>query len=83
MPKVKLGCSEFDVNSEEIDASRCGVSEADCVAFAARMTTGEISRLRTLNLVSFILWFFESWLLYLLFHIFLLSCMFHTIFIHP
>ncbi len=54
MPKVKLGCSEFDVNSEEIDASRCGVSDADCVAFAARMKTGRISRVKTLNLVRLI-----------------------------
>ena len=57
MPTVKLGSKnwgkEFDVDSEEIDASCCGVSDADCVAFAARMRTGEISRVKTLNLVSF------------------------------
>ena len=56
MPTVKLGRKEFDVDSEEIDASSCGVSDADCVAFAARMTTGEISRVKELNLVSFFLW---------------------------
>jgi hypothetical protein len=54
MAKVKLGRKEFDVNSEEIVASYCGVSDADCVAFAARMIIGEISRLKALNLVSFI-----------------------------
>ena len=53
MPTVKLGSKEFDVDSEEIDASDCGVSAADCVAFAARMTTGEISRVKKLLLVSF------------------------------
>jgi hypothetical protein len=54
VPKVKLGCEEFDVDSEEIDASSCGVSDADCVAFAALMKTGEISRVKKLNLVRFI-----------------------------
>jgi hypothetical protein len=54
MPKVKLGRKEFDVDSEVIDASWCDVSAADCVAFAARMRTGEISRVKTLNLVRFI-----------------------------
>ena len=58
MPTVKLGWNEFDVDSEEIDASGCGVSDADCVAFAARMTTGEISRVKILRLVSF----FVVWL---------------------
>ena len=53
MPKVKLGRRDFDVDGEEINASRCGVSAADCVAFAARMTTGEISRVKKLLLVSF------------------------------
>ena len=53
MPKVKLGRKKFDVDSEEINASGCGVSDADCVAFAARMRTGEISRVKILNLVSF------------------------------
>ena len=53
MPTVKLGSKEFDVDSEEIKANFCGVSAADCVAFAARMTTGEISRVKTLSLVSF------------------------------
>ena len=53
MPTVKLGRKEFDVDSEEIDAYDCDVSAADCVAFAARMRTGEISRVKKLNLVSF------------------------------
>jgi hypothetical protein len=53
MAKVKLGWKGFDVNSEKIDASRCEVSEADCVAFAARLKTGEI-RVKTLILVRFI-----------------------------
>ena len=55
MPKVNLGSEEFDVDSEEIDASCCRVSDADCVAFAARMRTGEISRVKKLELVSFVL----------------------------
>ena len=52
MAKVKLGSKEFDVDSEEIAASGCGVSDADCAAFAARMKTGEISRVKKLDLVS-------------------------------
>jgi hypothetical protein len=48
---VKLGCKEFDVDSEQIDAGSFGVSDADCVAFAARMQTGEISRVKKLYLV--------------------------------
>ncbi len=65
MPKVKVKLGrkdgvafEFDVDSERIDASDCGVSDADCVAFAARMRTGGISQLKILNLVSF----FVVWL---------------------
>jgi hypothetical protein len=54
MPKVKLGRKEFNVDSEEIDAQYCRVSATDCDAFAARMRTGEISRVATLNLVRFI-----------------------------
>ncbi len=60
MAKVKLGCEEFDVDSEHINAGDrlnanfYGVSDADCAAFAARMKTGEISRVKTLNLVRFI-----------------------------
>ena len=51
MAKVKLGTKEFDVGSEEIDASGRGVSAADCAELAARMKTGEISRVKKLNLV--------------------------------
>ena len=51
MAKVKLGRYEFDVDSDEINASFCGVTDADCVAFAARMKTGEISRVKRLYLV--------------------------------
>ncbi len=57
MPTVKLGSKEFDVDSEEIDANTCGVSAADCIAFAARMRTGEISRVKRLKLVSVCLCF--------------------------
>jgi hypothetical protein len=53
MPKVKLGIYEFDVDCEQIDASGCGVSAADCAAFAARMKSGEISKVKTLDLVRF------------------------------
>ncbi len=54
MAKVKLGSKEFGVDSEEINAYGWGVSDADCVAFAARMRTGEISRVKRLFLVRFI-----------------------------
>ena len=54
MSKVKLGSKEFDVDCEDIDAWNCGVSDADCIALAARMKTGEISRVKYLNLVRFI-----------------------------
>ncbi len=51
MPKFKLGRSEFDVDSKEINASRCGVSDADWVAFAKSIN---ISRVNRLYLVRFI-----------------------------
>jgi hypothetical protein len=51
MAKVKLGSKEFDVDSEEIDANCCHVTAADCVALAARMKSGEIRRLKRLELV--------------------------------
>ena len=53
MAEVKLGRKEFDVNSVEINASGCGASAADLALFADRMKTGEISRLKELNLVMF------------------------------
>ena len=46
-----MGRKEFDVDSEEINASCCGVTAADCVALAARMKSGEIRRLKKLWLV--------------------------------
>ena len=60
MATVKLGSLTFDVTSEVIHASGCGraggcgVTAADCSALAARMKTGEISRVKKLNLVRFI-----------------------------
>ena len=51
MAKVKLGSNEFDVDSEEIDAIGCGVTDADCVALAMRMKSGEMRRLKKLELV--------------------------------
>ncbi len=57
MANVKLGSKEFRVDSEEILAEKCGVSAADCTAFAARMKTGEISKVKKLALVRFILFF--------------------------
>ncbi len=54
MAKVKLGRKEFDVDSEEIDASWCGVTDADCAALAARMKSGEIRRVEKLQLVRFV-----------------------------
>ena len=49
MAKVKLGSKEFDVDSETIHAAY--VTDADCVALAAHMKSGEMRRLKTLNLV--------------------------------
>ena len=49
MAKVKLGSKEFDVDSETIHAAY--VTDADCVALAARMKSGEMRRLKTLWLV--------------------------------
>ena len=57
MPKVKLGSSEYDVDSVWIDASYRGVSDADCATFAARMKLGEISRVKRLYLVRFIVFY--------------------------
>ena len=54
MASVKLGRKTFDVNSEVIDADFCSVTAADCAALAARMKTGEISRVKRLILVRFI-----------------------------
>ena len=51
MAKVKLGRMKFDVDSEVIYANGCGVTDADCVALAARMKSGEMRRLKQLYLV--------------------------------
>ena len=51
MAKVKLGSRIFNVDSEEICANHCGVAAADCVALAARMKSGEMRRLKILDLV--------------------------------
>ncbi len=53
MAKVKLGSKEFDVDSEYIVARSCGVPAADLALFAARVKTGEISRVEELRLVIF------------------------------
>ncbi len=53
MASVKLGRKTFDVNSEVITAAADRVTAADCAALAARMKTGEISRVKTLALVRF------------------------------
>ena len=53
MAKVRLGSKEFNVDSEHIDASNCDVTAADLALFAARVKTGEISRLKILWLVIF------------------------------
>ncbi len=58
MAKVKLGSKEFNVDSEEIDADSCGVPAADLALFAARVKTGEISRVKKLYLVIFFLFLF-------------------------
>ena len=59
MAKVKLGRKEFDVDSEETNASSCGVTDADCVALAARMKSGEMRRLKRLYLVRLFLVVFQ------------------------
>jgi hypothetical protein len=51
MAKVKLGRKEFEVDSEEIDASFCGVTDADCVSLSARMKSGEIRSVKRLIFV--------------------------------
>ncbi len=58
MAKVKLGRREFDVDSEVILADNCGVPAADLALFAARVKTGEISRVKKLYLVIFFLFLF-------------------------
>ncbi len=57
MAKVKLGTKSFSADSEEIDASSSQVSDADCVAFCARLSAGDFKRLRVLCLVSVFLFF--------------------------
>ena len=57
MAEVKLGTKSFSVDSEEIVASNSHVSDADCVAFCARLRSGDFKRLRVLNLVSVFLLF--------------------------
>jgi hypothetical protein len=58
MAKVKLsllGTKSFSgcADSEEIDASTdFQVTDADCVAFCARLSAGDFKRLRVLKLVS-------------------------------
>ena len=53
MATVKLGSKTFDVTSEVISASSCRVTAADLSALAARMKTGEISRVKELWLVRY------------------------------
>ncbi len=55
MAKVQLGRKQYDVYCEEINASLCWVTVADCVALAARMKSGEMRRLKKLNLVRSLL----------------------------
>ena len=52
MAKVNFFSKEFDVDSEEMNANNCGAAASDYAAFAARMKSGEIRRLKTLLLVS-------------------------------
>ena len=59
MAKVKLGSNEFDVDSEEIFAGCCDVTDVDCVALAARMKSGEMRRLKRLHLVRLFSVFFK------------------------
>ena len=55
----KLGWKEFDANCEVVDAALCGVTDAECAAFGARIKRGEFKALTEIDLVrlfSFI-WF--------------------------
>jgi hypothetical protein len=52
MSQIKLGSQSFSIDSEEIDASGCGVTDAECVALGARMASGEFKRLKILKLVT-------------------------------
>jgi hypothetical protein len=51
MAKFSMGRGEYDVNCEVIRAVCCGVAAADCAVLVARMTTGEMSRVKTLHVV--------------------------------
>jgi hypothetical protein len=54
---VKLGTKLFYEEEEVINVchlQQSQVSDADCVAFGARLATGEFKRLRVLNLVRFL-----------------------------
>ncbi len=66
--RVKLGWKEFDVDSKEIYAGDCDVLAADLALFAARVKRGEISRVKTLNLVIYFV------VLFLLHNSFRLAC---------
>ena len=52
MPKESLGRWKTDVDSENINADGCGVTDAECVALGTRMALGEFKRLKILSLVS-------------------------------
>ena len=51
MSLIKLGSIFFSIDSEQIDASGCGVTDAECVALGARRELGEFKRLKILKLV--------------------------------
>jgi hypothetical protein len=55
MAKGKLGSTEYAVDCEVISAHKCGVSDEECVALGTRMKSGEIQRVKMLELVSFFL----------------------------
>ena len=46
-----LGSREFDANCEVVDAFGCGVTDAECAAFGARMKGGELEALSETHLV--------------------------------
>ena len=54
-----MGREEFEVDSEEIYAVNCGVTVADCVALAMRIKSGEMRRLKKLDLVRLFSAFFQ------------------------
>jgi hypothetical protein len=55
MAVVKLTSKVFDLESEEIYAHSCDVSDADCDILSKRMIANDFKRLKKLKLVIFLI----------------------------